>query len=80
VLVLEACEIECASFISEHMHDLRSASQSTDSYERACRWMPSSRASVVHEALCCQHMEETEEKGGSAEVEVTMWVSNEGKV
>jgi hypothetical protein len=35
---------------------------------------------VVHEALCYQHMEEAEEKGGSAEVEVTMWVLNEGKV
>jgi hypothetical protein len=35
---------------------------------------------VVHEALCCQHMEEVEEKRGNEEVEVTMWVSNEGKV
>jgi hypothetical protein len=74
------CETECAPFISEHMHDLRSASWSADSCERACRWTPSSRALVVHEALCCQHTEEAEEKGGSAKVEVTMWVSNEGKV
>jgi hypothetical protein len=79
VLFLEACETECAPFISKHMHDLRSVSQSTNSCERACRWMPSSQASVVHEAHYCQHMEEVEEKEGSAEVEVTMWVSNEGK-
>ena len=35
---------------------------------------------MVHEALCCQHMKEAEEKGGGAEVEVIVWVSNEGKV
>ena len=35
---------------------------------------------MVNEALCCQHMEEAEEKGGSAEVEVTMWVSIKGEV
>ena len=35
---------------------------------------------MVHEALCYQHMEEAVEKGGSAEVEVIVWVSNEGKV
>ena len=32
---------------------------------------------MVLEALCYQHMEEVEEKGGCAEVEVTMWVSNQ---
>jgi hypothetical protein len=34
----------------------------------------------VYEALCCQHMEEAEEKRGSEEVEVAMWVLKEGKV
>jgi len=77
VLVLEDCEAECDPIMSEHMHDLRMASWSAQSYERACTWTTSSSSSVVHEVLCYKHMEEAEEKGGSVEVEVTMWVLKE---